>query len=158
MARTRWRSRKNLLPPYFDPVRRKFLKWLGTVMNQKLSFKNPHMWKSISSGFHRIRISHFSHQRTGSLTSSSPALAERHLKHSETRHSLTAVSMRYPTSSYLPWLINCTNAETMETSTSLREELSYAGALSTALPRGGFDQDINFTDTEPVAHLSAKQD
>jgi hypothetical protein len=41
---------------------------------------------------------------------------------------------------------------------SPHEELPQAGASSTALPRRGFDQDTNLIDTEPVAHLSDKQE
>jgi hypothetical protein len=40
----------------------------------------------------------------------------------------------------------------------MREELPQTGALSTALPRREFDQDTNLTETEPVTHLSAKQE
>jgi hypothetical protein len=42
--------------------------------------------------------------------------------------------------------------------TTLREELPQAGALSTALPRRGVDQDTNPAATEPVALISSQQE
>jgi hypothetical protein len=46
----------------------------------------------------------------------------------------------------------------METSTSLREELPQAGALSTALLRRKFDQYTNFTDSQPLVHLYSQRE